>query len=88
MSNWDYRIVQHKRTSPEGKEETWYALHEVYYGDDGKPESMTDEPVSFVGECRNDVIGALRLALRDAEKRRTFVPPEEWEKRDGEAGEG
>lgn len=71
---WNYRVVHHKDSSYE-----WYSLHEVYYDKEGLPNGMTHEPVSFVGETKDEVIAALKMALKDAEEGDVFTPPKEWQ---------
>lgn len=61
---WNYRIIQHK--------EGHFALHEVYYNEAGKPDGLTDSPVSFGAdkdEGPEGIITSLELALKDARER-------------------
>lgn len=63
---WNYRIVRHHEPSE------WYGLHEVYYDDDGKPTSMTADPVDFVcdgDEGSEGLVRSLEMALADAKRR-------------------
>lgn len=73
MSHWNYRIVRTRetRTPVAGGEyeQESYALHEVYYDDDGSPIRMTAEPTTFGGETREEMVEALALALHDAIRR-------------------
>ncbi len=65
MTKWNYRVLQHRQG-----EETWYALHEVHYDEDGKPRSYTESPSTFLGEAAEGpegIAAALRTALKDAE---------------------
>lgn len=51
--SWNYRVMC--RTYESGKE---YGIHEVYYDEDGKVASWTENPVSittFVEECSDTV---------------------------------
>lgn len=67
---WNYRIIRYANGD--------LGLHEVHYGDDGKPESMTKEPASFVAhasEGRDGITGALKMALEDAVERSTLDDP-------------
>jgi hypothetical protein len=43
---WNYRII--KRIHDDGTE--LFAIHEVYYNDDGKPELVTEDPCEPQGE--------------------------------------
>jgi len=42
---WNYRVV--RRKLPEGD---LYAIHEVYYDEDGSPKLVTEEPSYPMGE--------------------------------------
>lgn len=57
---WTYRLVS--------RADGTVALHEVYYGADGRPESMTTEPIDFVADNADQVRSDLRHALSDAER--------------------
>ena len=63
---WNYRIVRHITPIPEklrvieGKRnETWYAIHEVYY-DKGKVVSYTEEPIAPFGLSVEELKSDLR----------------------------
>lgn len=65
MTTWNYRVVRHRQG-----EETWYALHEVYYDEHGKPRSYAESPSTFLGDAAagpEGIAAALRTALQDAE---------------------
>ena len=54
--SWNHRVLlTHVQLGPE--EFDHYAVHEVYYDDNGVPTSWTKEPIAIVGddyvECRN-----------------------------------
>lgn len=38
---WNYRIIKHEENG-----ETYYAIHEVYYDKNGKPEAVTKESIA------------------------------------------
>lgn len=62
--SWHYRVLRH----PDG----WLALHEVYCDEDGKPNGYTVNPASFGADAEeglSGIIGALKMALADAERR-------------------
>ena len=66
---WNYRIVRR----PGG----WLALHEVHYGEDGQPNSYTENAASFGADEEEGpagIIRALEMALRDARERPVFDP--------------
>jgi YD repeat-containing protein len=70
---WNYRIVRHESGD--------LSLHEVYYDADGKPTSMTAEPVTFAchaEEGREGIIKSLEMALHCAKEHDLFVPPPHW----------
>ena len=69
VTTWNYRLVKH---------DDYYAVHEVYYGNDGQPTSMTSTAVDFGGETKEEVIAALSMALNDVMERPIFEPPKEW----------
>ena len=46
---WNYRVIRKTNTGYDHLDEL-YAIHEVYYSKDGKPEMVTVEPVGIVGE--------------------------------------
>lgn len=88
---WNYRVLRYQRG-----EATWYALHEVYYDEEGRPRAYTAEPATFVGidedDGRESIAQALRLALNDAEARPVLdaekdFPASEEEVTAGEAAE-
>lgn len=62
--SWNYRVV--RKTVSKGDD--YFALHEAYCTDAGEVESITLEPIAFVGDTREEVIDALRMALKDAER--------------------
>jgi hypothetical protein len=77
--SWHYRIIKH--VAPH---EEWCGLHEVYDIDGGI--SWTAEPVTFIGGTQEEIVAALRLALKDAETREVMInspttPGEEDENR-------
>lgn len=81
MAGWNYRIIKRKSIRPNGEEIEFYALHEVYYDKEGKPNSRTVEPITFV--CDDDekpdgIIKSLEMAL-DCAKRHPVLTDEEIE---------
>ena len=64
---WGYRIIRHS-----GPRERHLALHEVYYGDDCRVHSWTENPISFGcgdEEGPEGIIQSLEMALHDAKTR-------------------
>jgi hypothetical protein len=50
----------------------YYALHEVFYDKNNKPNSMTVEPIEFVGDTPREIIDSLQQALQDVLKTRVL----------------
>lgn len=59
---WNYRIIKH--TNEHG---TWFALHEVYYNDDGSID-FWDGHEEIIGDSREDIIDSIQEMLNDAQK--------------------
>lgn len=53
---WNHRLV--KRTINDN--ETLYSIHEVYYNDQGVPESITENPVGVTEDSKGDIMTTLR----------------------------
>lgn len=47
---WNHRIIKHVTSDSE-----WFAVHEVYYDDDGTPNSCTSEPIKIIQEDLKDI---------------------------------
>jgi hypothetical protein len=63
--SWNYRIIRY------ADPDAGFGLHEVYYGCDGKPETMTVEPITFTASAEEGAVGivaSLRQAVADAER--------------------
>jgi len=76
--SWNYRIVRYA-------DGTGYGLHEVHYDKKGKPESMTEEPASFVtdedeGNPISGILKQLAIAQTDISGQPIFDEPKEWTK--------
>lgn len=69
MSNWNYRIMRHCQE----KGADTFALHEVYYDDDGKPKSWMQEPEMGQWDSVDELIRAHEMMLADAQKWRDAV---------------
>jgi hypothetical protein len=63
--SWNYQILHHVNTGFE----PYYALHEVFYDDNGEPRSWTQDPIGVAGEDENEIIKTLELMLKDATTR-------------------
>lgn len=55
--SWNYRILRHDPLIP-GRDEPWYAVHEVYY-DGGGIVGWTEKPVAVSGESVEEVMETL-----------------------------
>lgn len=72
FGGWNYRIVKRHNS-------IWWSLHEVFYDEDGNPNAMTTDPISFSSdESPEDVIEMLEMALKDAKTKPVFNEPKEW----------
>jgi len=60
MSYWNYRII--KKEFPEHNKNA-YQIHEVYYGDDGKIEGWTEDPISPYGDTPEELREDIRYQL-------------------------
>ncbi len=61
---WNYRII--KRTCPETGE-TYYALNEVFYTEQGKLMAFSERD-DIVGGSPEEIIDVLEMMLTDAKK--------------------
>lgn len=75
MSSWNYRVIHRKilGRTPEFDEDV-YAIHEVYYDDEGKMVAVTDDPVPAYSE---DMKGLAWVLERFAEAYKKGVV--EWD---------
>ena len=62
--SWNYRVV--KNYHVEGEE--YFAIHEVYYDDDGNPKACTALPVAFLGNDIADLKAVLDMAKQACDK--------------------
>lgn len=62
---WNLRLVKHTERKPR---RVWYAVHEVWYDEAGKPWTMTEEPVDIVGDSAKDVLAYLKLIQHDLKR--------------------
>jgi len=57
--SWNYRLI---KRAHEGRE--FYAIHEVYYNDNGVPESVTQDAVPVLGDTTEEVTHTLIYMLK------------------------
>lgn len=50
MGHWNYRVMRHQVEHADGEVETSFAVHEVYYNDDGTIRNWTSLPASMVSD--------------------------------------
>jgi hypothetical protein len=68
--SWNYRIVRvHHPAGPTYPATIEYGVYEVYYDTEGHPTSRTSQPVGFIGETPEGLMGSLERARRDAMNR-------------------
>ena len=46
----------------------WYAVHEVFYNEAGRPFTMTEDPVDIAGRSPKEVREYLKMIQRDIER--------------------
>ena len=73
MGSWNFRIVRYADGSG-------YGLHEVYYDERGKPETMTEEPIGLMCDTDEGAEGIIRSVGQIVQDLRLPVldEPEEW----------
>lgn len=62
--SWNYRVIRHLATQ-DGS--AYYAIHEVYYNDQGMPYMVSHESVKPFGETLDELksdLGMIHAALR------------------------
>ena len=53
--SWNYRVVHRRYKHADVLYEDVYAIHEVYYGDGGVPDGVTEEPDGACGETLDEL---------------------------------
>ncbi len=61
--NWNHRVI--KTETPDGP---WFAIHEVYYDDEGNLSGYSEKPVAVCGEGFDEIEETLKRMLRALEK--------------------
>ena len=56
---WNHRVLRHKN-----KRRVYYAVHEVFYNERGKPWLWTQGPIEVVGETVADIREELTMIQR------------------------
>ena len=74
---WNNRIVKHEKDDT-----VWYAVHEVFYNDNGGINGYTEDPITILGETVEDVKSQLEMITKDIEKHEVIdastVKFEDW----------
>ncbi len=60
---WNFRLVKHTN-----RRLVWYAVHEVFYNDAGKPFTMTEDPVDITDKSPAEVRNYLEMIQRDIQR--------------------
>lgn len=60
---WNFRLVKHT-----DRRLVWYAVHEVFYNDAGRPFTMTKDPVDITGKSPLEVREYLGMLRRDIKR--------------------
>ena len=71
MMGWNYRTVRRNGI---------FAIHEVYYANNGRAMYLTENPVSPMGISEGSLIDDLN-AMYNALAKPVFVPPKSWGKK-------
>lgn len=44
MGSWNYRVIEFVTPDIDGSEQSWRAIHEVHYDDNGNPVAYSENP--------------------------------------------
>ncbi len=58
---WNYRIIEH-----DSEKHSYFAIHEVFYNDNDKINSWTENPIDIVGDSTVDIKSILKQMALDA----------------------
>ena len=74
---WNNRIIKHEKDDT-----VWYAVHEVFYNDNGGINGYTENPITILGETVEEVKSQLKMIMKDIEKHEVIdastVKFEDW----------
>ena len=77
---WSYRIFRHsEKEKGKKKPYVWFGLHEVFYNEEGEPETYWVVPQAL-GETVDELLSSLRMMLKDAEARVPVLKQADFEK--------
>ena len=57
---WNHRIIRHIEHRTHMDDSIYYAIHEVYYDEDGKVKGWTEEPIRILEESLEDLKATLQ----------------------------
>ena len=60
---WNYRLMRHTN-----EHVYWYAIHEVFYDDDGYEYAWTEDEITPVADDKEEMIKVLKMMLRDVKR--------------------
>lgn len=60
---WDYRVIKHDLVPT-----NYFAIHEVYYDENGKITNWSEKPIDVSGETKSEVIKTLKHMIADSEQ--------------------
>ena len=63
--SWNHRIIFHEKNE---KQETYYAIHEVFYNDDDGIWAFTTDPVKIYGDEEHEIKENLERMLEACDK--------------------
>jgi hypothetical protein len=66
--HWNHRVVRHHTKNIMGDPDVGYAIHEVYYDDDGSIRGMTQDAVSPYGDTPEELKDDLERMLEAISK--------------------
>lgn len=55
--SWNYRLIRHTKQHKRFGTHEWYAVHEVYYREDGSVSAISSEPSPIIGDSVKDANG-------------------------------
>jgi hypothetical protein len=58
MSSWNYRVMRHSARNSSGQE--WFAIHEVFYDDNGTPYAASEEACAAFGETSDELFDDMK----------------------------
>lgn len=66
--SWNHRIIRHIEQRTHMDDGIYYAIHEVYYDEDGKVNGWTEEPIRIMEESLDDLKVTLQRLIESLDK--------------------